>query len=166
MDLHSLMHTFAQIDGAQVGYGPLHPIYPQKELANDIDLFLDTYAFLQHDQGYTRFLETYAGASIFKKNSVWMVDILGFASSTICSSITDMEGNIIDEYGFLLYSYITIDTRPIGSRQVSFAFDATQQRQPGIYRVFANDPAAWHWYCPSFLVWLERLIQYQGHLDE
>lgn len=165
MDIHSLMNDFSKFDGAKIGFGPLHPLHPQKALAGNIKHFLDTYPFLEQDEGYIQFLQLYAGASIFKKDSIWMVDILGFTDNTICSPIAAMEGDIIDEYGFLMYSYIVIETRPIGSRQLSFAFDSTIQHPQGIYRVFADAPNAWHWYCPSFLIWLERLIACEGRLD-
>lgn len=166
MDLHVLMKDFALFEGAQVGHGPRHPTHPQGTMSQDIARFLDTFSFLRQDTGYTQFLETYAGASIFKKDRLWMVDILGFAGGDVCSSITDMEGDIVDECGFLMYSYIIIETRPLGSRQISFGFDATQQHRKGVYRVFADNPTAWHWYCPSFLIWLDHLIRYHGQLDD
>lgn len=158
------MAQFAQFKGAQVGYGPCHPTHPNLSIAGDIASFVEHYSFLQHDTDYISFLEIFAGARILSPQSSWMVDILGFAD--VCALMTAPEGEIVDEEGVLLFSYIVLEERPAGSQQISFGFDATQQRRPGVYRTMAEYAYQWQWYCPSFLIWLERLIQYQGRLDE
>jgi hypothetical protein len=170
MDIHPLMQQFALFEGARVGRGPNHPTAPNLTIVDEVAAFLERYSFVQRDQGYVAFLESYAGASVLQAGTHVTVDILGFAGASICSHMFELEEDIIDEAGYFMYGYIILDNKPLGSKQISFGFDATQERQHGIYRyAYIGDGAAqkqWHWYCADFLEWLTRLIRYHGRLDD
>jgi hypothetical protein len=162
MNIHSLMHQFAQFDGAQVGHGPKHPTEPNLTLTEEIATFFNHYSFLQHDQGYVDFQEYYAGASVIilsDNNLTVDIDIFGFLD--VSTHMTKYEDPIVDEDGHLVFSYILFN-----KKQFSFSFNTN--REWGVYRtvVWENLDRQTSWYCATFLEWLERLIQYQGRLDE
>lgn len=163
MNIHSLMHQFAQFQGAQVGRGPNHPIKPNLALAEEIATFFKRYPFLQRDPGYVDFQECYAGASVIMlsdNNRTVDIDIFGFLD--VSTHMTEYEDSIVDEDGYLVFSYILFD-----EQQCSFSFHAHRDRRSGVYRTIVrkNLDRQTSWYCATFLEWLERLIQQKGRLD-
>ena len=161
MDIHSLMNRFALLKGADVGRGPRHPTTPVPALAKEIKDFFQIYPFLRNDQGYVDFIECYAGAGISREPEL-IVDIYGFISGG--THIVKEDGIRLDERGYFAFCTTYLDD--LG--EVGFAFDATGERTSGIYRWIVDEhlQGDYSWYCPNFLEWLERLIKYEGRLDE
>ena len=158
MNIHTLMTQFAQFEHAKIGRGPKHPTEPNVSLHTEVNTFLESYPFLRNDTGYIDFLECYAGASIFNQNSPFTVDILGFAGNSISTHMFEMEESVIDEEGFLMFGYLMLDDKSLGQHQISFGFDATHHRLPGVYQYVSQVDAQWDWYCATFLEWLDKLL--------
>lgn len=161
MVLQELMQQFSTIEGAFIGQGSYHSSYPNQALLGEIDDFLQRFPFLRDDQGYIDFLSLYAGAGISQEPTL-MVDICGFTTEGI--HIVKDDGEPLDKQGFFTFCLTYLDNE----REIDFSFDATGHRERGVYRAIADSRGTgdYAWFCPSFLIWLERLIQHQGRLDE
>lgn len=160
MDIHTLIKRFAQLEGAGVGFGPKHPVSPNLSISNEVEDFLREFSFLRQDQGYVDFLEYYAGAHYMPSDDSVTIDIFGFTDQS--SHIIDLEGDIIDERGFLVFCAGNIVEHLIKGRKTrpqGFAFDATGNRMRGVY-----DGLEGIQYCKTFLEWLNALIENKGIL--
>lgn len=155
MDIHSLMHQFVLLKGADVGQGPRHPTTPVPALAKEIEDFFHFHPFLRRDSGYVDFIEGYAGAGISREPEL-MVDIYGFIPGG--THIVKEDGIRLDERGYFAFCTTYLDN--LG--EVGFAFDT--ERMSGIYRWMVGEhlQGDYSWYCSTFLEWLERLIRYEG----
>jgi hypothetical protein len=170
MDMHSLVKEFSEWRNAEVGQGPEHPTHPNPELKAAVDGFLEEYPFLYNDAGYVEFLKSYAGAHVNWPDDELVVDIFGFTE--VSTEFTEGEDPIIDKEGYLTFCLEFFRVQPgseIESIQIlTFAFDATLQRRPGIYRQVVGkrpgDPVTTAWYCDTFLEFLRDLIDKQGRL--
>jgi hypothetical protein len=165
MDIHSLIGKMASLDGAVIGRGPRHPTNPDPDLAPVVEKLFVEYPFLRKDQGYVDFIECYAGAFINSQEDDLVIDIFGL--SNVSTNLLYGEGDIIDEDGFLTICDIAIgiDRGPGLDKEIigiGFSFDATQSRQPGIYRYLINAPV--DWYCKTFLELLDAIIEKRGRL--
>jgi hypothetical protein len=161
MDIHSLMRRLGEIQGAQVGHGPKHPVEPDFAIADEIAEFFKKYPALQHDQGYVNFLECYAGASISCEPEL-MVDIYGFVPGG--SHIVKEDGYRLDESGYFAFCTIFLDNIKEIGFSFDATFDATIERKRGVYKwtLDENLQASLTWYCTTFLEWLDTLITSQG----
>jgi hypothetical protein len=175
MELDHLMVRFARLPGAQVGYGPHHPEAPDHSLEPEVDAFLRQYPTLCADLGYVDFLRRYGGAGIEDEDQHLVVDILGFTD--VSSSIYDMDGPIVDDQGFIVFAqiirHIVEDGKLCDTQEYDYAFDATGERQFGVYWAYSASKqpetltVGSEGFRPSgedFLGWLARVIEVKGVL--
>lgn len=169
MDVHALMREFAELDGAEVGQGPKHPIEPNLALTDVVTGFLKEHTFLKQDRGYVDFLECYAGAWVMWPNDDLVIDLFGFTEVSRNIANPD-EGEVVDTDGFLVFCDGLVRLQDdLGFSTVlgqAFAFDATGKRKWGVYRYIIDDSGKTdkYWYCETFLRMLEALIGTKGKL--
>jgi hypothetical protein len=170
MDIDELAERFTAIAGARLGRGPRHPRQPDSALAEHINRFLDEYPFLRTDPGYVEFLEKYAGAYAENEDVSTIVDILGF--SEVSTEMIEMEGPIINKEGYLIFAQCIYHIRDNGrlrdTQEHDFAFDATGDRKPGVYRLFSAFSQLgneFEWQYPGFTEWFADLVSHDGALE-
>ena len=172
MDLHCLVQRFSELDRARVGRGPRHLTQGNRSLEGALESFLKRYPFLKKDTGYVQFLECYAGAYLVWPEDELVIDIYGF--SGVSTLIVGEDGPIIDEDGYLTFSSVLFRIREgpglENIQTLGFAFDATQQRKPGIYRQVVGreegSPIVTDWYGETFLEWFKDVMDKKGRLIE
>ncbi|GET39124.1 hypothetical protein [Microseira wollei] len=166
--IHQAIDRIHELGNVETGRGPKHPTSPNPQLASEIADFIDKYSFLKKDQSYVEFLECYAGLLLYRDNDFMSLGIYGF-DDDVSLHLVKGEGELIDEAGMLTFADLTLplqegDKRADNLIGTGFAFDATQQRPWGVYRCINNQP--YHWYCGTFLEWLEKLANQKGRLLE
>ena len=170
MDVHALVERFLRLPDATVGQGPRHPTEPVPELEAPINDFLEEYPFLCKDTGYVEFLKAYSGAYVLWPGDELVIDIFGF--SEVSSPVISEEYPVIDNEGYLTFCSVLYRVKPGGGveniQTLGFAFDATSQRRPGVYRQLvgreSGSPTKTEWYCETFLELFHELIDKQGRL--
>ncbi len=178
VDIDDLMTRFARLSpAAQIGRGPAHPSEPDADLVERLERWLEQHPFLRREPTYIAFLQRYAGAVVDDPEQDLAIDLHGFAGMG-CDLDDDSDGGPLNEEapgvdgrGFYQFALVRMHTLPDHSFRSSvlmgFSFDASQQRQPGVYRGIStpNGPSIEpHWFCASFSEWLERAIQEKGRL--
>ena len=170
MNIHQLMEAFAKLGETHIGRGPKDPLSNNLELTKATEQYLALYPFLKRDQGYGDFLEFYSGAYLFQPTNGLAIDIFGFTQES--SNINELESPTLDKDGYLAFCDVALPKKDSNELEgTGFAFDATGQRQNGIYRAVIsniNDSTvmSFYWYCSNFLEWLEILINSNGHFPE
>jgi hypothetical protein len=170
MDVHSLVKDFLELPDAEVGRGPQHPTNPVPELEAPINEFLEKYPFLCKDARYVEFLKCYSGAYLLWPDDQLMIDVFGF--SDVSSPIEAEEYPVVDNEGYLTFCSVLYRVKPGGGveniQTLGFAFDATSQRKPGVYRQLVGrqpgSPTVTEWYCETFLELFHELIDKRGRL--
>lgn len=171
MGLDDLIDRLGDIPGARVGHGPRHPKKPDLTLAERIRAFTEAYPrLLQTDPAYVEFLEKYSGAMIEEPESPRIVDILGFSEAS--TDIEEMEGEIVDENGFLLFCQCVFHTieggRLTDTYEYDFAFDISGDRRQGVYlkvSTLSTQDRPYEWHSDGFLAWLYELTKLQGRYE-
>jgi len=141
--------------------GEPHPTAPAPVLQEEVVAFLQSHVFVQQDQDYVTFLETYAGATIFRGDTLY-IDIFGF--SDVGLHITKEDSQIIDDDGWFCFckicTYFGEGYQSLRFKEIDFAFDITGKRNWGIYRSIANSQRMpkLHWHCATFLELLQEII--------
>jgi len=170
MDVHSLVNKFLELSEAEVDRGPQHPTEPDPELEAPVNDFLDQYPFLRQDAGYVEFLKAYSGAYVIWPDDQLLIDIFGF--SEVSSPIEVEEYPVVDNEGYLTFCSVAYRVKPGGGveniQTLGFAFDATSERKPGVYRQLVGrepgSPTVTDWYCETFLELFRDLIDKRGRL--
>lgn len=157
--LHLLLEQVHELGDLELGRGPRHPTSPNQRLSTEVTNFLDTYSFLVQDRSYVDFLECYSGLLLYQDSNSGSLSVYGFDDS-VTLHIVKGEGPLIDEAGVLTFAdlVIPIQKEDRGEEDLlsfGFGFDTTQKRAWGVYRITDTQP--WHWYCSTFLEWLQRL---------
>jgi hypothetical protein len=167
MNIDELVSLLEHLPGARVGRGPHHPKDPDRSLENQVSQFLDEYSALRRDTGYVEFLERYAGAMIKNLDETQIVDILGL--SDVSTGIFEMDGPLIDEDGFFLFSqcvfHLIEEGKLVDMYEYDFAFDTSRERPPGVYRCFSTlrgQGESYIWYTDNFYSWLAELVSKDG----
>ncbi|MEH2444617.1 MAG: hypothetical protein V7K18_02180 [Nostoc sp.] len=166
--IHQIINSLHELGNVETGRGPKHPTFPNTEQAQEIAEFLETYSFLKKDQGYVDFLESYAGLLLYRDSDFFSLGIYGF-DEDVSLHLIKGEGELIDEAGMLTFADLALplqegDKSADNLRGIGFGFDSTQQKTWGVYRSIDDQP--YHWYCGSFLEWLEKLYNQKGRLLE
>lgn len=166
--IYQLIDRLDELGNVETGRGPKHATSPNDELTQEIADFLDTYSFLSKDQSYVDFLESYAGLLLFRDDDFFSLGIFGF-DEDVSLHLVEGEGELIDKEGILAFANLTLplqeaDQSADNLRGIAFGFDSTQQKTWGVYRSIDEQP--YHWYCGSFLEWLEKLYNQKGRLLE
>jgi hypothetical protein len=166
--IYQMIKKLHELGIVETGRGPKHPTLPNTELVEEIAEFLETYSFLKTDQGYVNFLERYAGLLLYRDSDFLSLGIYGF-DNDVSLHLVNGEGELIDEAGILTFADLTLplqegDQSSENLTAIGFGFDSTQQRHWGVYRCIDGQP--YHWYCRSFLEWLEKFYNNQGRLLE
>lgn len=177
MEIDHLMERFAAIPGAQVGHGPAHPEHPDPQPGDEMEEFLRTYPALRRDEGYVTFLRRYAGAAIDDEERYLLVDLLGFTDAS--TAMSEMEGPVVDDQGFLLFAQVVRHVIEDGmlrdSQEYDYAFDATGDREPGVYWLFSatsrpeslETATRTQGFLPAgedFTGWLTRIVDTRGEI--
>jgi hypothetical protein len=178
LHLDSLVHRFAQLGSSvRIGRGPEHPAEPDDKLAQQTVRWLNAHAFLQRDQGYVTFLKRYSGLEADEKKAGFGIAISGFSGfggflHELGPGKFDDQNPCVTPEGFYPFANTggRVDAGPFrGSVLIAFSFDATERRKWGIYREIwprNGTKVEYHWYCETFLEWLENSIRLKGMLIE
>ncbi len=170
MSIDEVLTALDKLPGAKVGYGPKHPLTPERVYGNVLLKHLEQYPFLYSHQDFVAFLERCAGAWINRdetpKSSWWHTTMFGIGEWEQ-AELADP----VDHAGF--YVFATTNTGPsddpaLDDKQAAYAFDATGTR-PNV--VFVNvsptdhpESGCYRPYCPTFADWLRHLIESDGRL--
>lgn len=168
--IDDLIARFEQIPGARVGRGLEHPTRPDASEAGRLEEFLSNYPFLRADSSYEEFLRKYGGAYVENEDVTQIIDILGF--SNVSTDIIEMDGSIVNSDGYLLFAqciYHIMSERGLKDTQEhDFAFDATGEREPGVYRLYGDseqDLNEFEWQYDNFANWLAYLVAQDAKLS-
>jgi hypothetical protein len=176
MNLDDLMSKFKALGkDSWVGRGPQHPTDPNLNLAALTQQWLDVHPFLFKDPEYVLFLQCYSGAEIDQAGNGFGIAIAGFSGfggnlHELGPGKFDASRPCLTEDGF--YPFATCcGTKVLGDFKtfvaIEFSFDATGNRQWGVYRSMSRRHGAEtkeHMYCGTFLEWLERAIELRGRV--
>jgi len=135
-----------------------------------VEEFLSSYPRLRTDVGYVGFLMNYSGAVIEDAEGRQFVDIFGF--SDVSSDIIEIEGDVVDEYGFLIFAQCMYhDIRDgvlIDSYEYDFAYNVGGSGEFGVYcgrSTLGSRDTSFQPYCGNFLSWLQDLVAVKGWFE-
>jgi hypothetical protein len=170
MGIDELVRLLESIPGARVGRGPRHPKDPDQAIGDQIEWFFDAYPALRNDSGYVDFMEKYSGVLIENPDETQIVDVLGF--SDVSTGMLEMDGDVVDEDGFLLYAQCVFhgitEGRLVDMYEYDFAFDISGERPPGVYRcssTMRSQGEPYVWYADGFCSWLAELARNGGYYE-
>jgi hypothetical protein len=174
-EIDHLVGLLRMLGPVRVGAGPRHPSEPDPTLVRAFNRLLAEFLFLTYARGYLEFLARYGGASVAAFDQNLVFDIFGIANCS--TNLLDYPVSPLDSDGW--FCFANGQFWPHGTGKMldivtcAFSFDATGNRQPGVYRqfLFAGRPppapieireteneCLW----PDFPAWLTWLIQNKG----
>jgi hypothetical protein len=161
MDLvRAWTNRFAALPGARVGA-------PSAGSGDaEIGDLLTRYPALARDPSYIAFLRTYSAADLVSPDGRVIVVVSGI-STTIGMHVADTESPVVDDDGWFCVATIQMRVveRPSGVHdyaEIAFTVDATGEREPGVYGHVDGGARTPH--SPSFIKWLELVVERQGRL--
>jgi hypothetical protein len=170
MNIDETISRLEHIPDARTGRGPRHPEAPDLSIEDQLVQFLGSYSILRRDSGYIEFLEKYAGAMIKNLDETQIVDVLGFSDAS--TGMLEMDGPLVDEDGFILFAqcvfHIIVEGRLVDMYEYDFAFDASGERRPGVYRcssTLRSQGESYVWYADGFCSWLVELVDNGGYYE-
>jgi hypothetical protein len=156
------MEAFSKLDCATVGRGPRHPTAPDESNRACIASFIDNNPYLRRYPDYIEFLECYGGAVLDYPDDHPVREFLllfGFDDFVHAADPVDSEG-------FYIFCTATSLHNMSHDRECAFYFDATAKRPIGVYGQLVDCDKPNHGdrehYCPTFLEWLEELVDRKG----
>ncbi|WP_225847553.1 hypothetical protein [Streptomyces sp. HPF1205] len=167
MDIDELVIALGALPGAEVGRGPWSQEEPDEEQRKEIEDFLSLYPRLRQDAGYVDFLKRYSGAVIADEKRGQYVDIFGFGE--VSSHILEIEGDVVDEEGYLVFAqcmYHDIrDGALLDSFEYDFAYNVKERQEPGVYccrSTLGDRSQPFVRYADDFSSWLGELVAARG----
>ncbi|MDB4965523.1 MAG: hypothetical protein JWN44_1212 [Myxococcales bacterium] len=134
--------------------------------AEEVVRLVTRYPFVKRATDWLEFLRVYGGGMMTRERDMLSVGLYGF-SDDVSLPILDGPGEPI-ECGCLLFGDVVLPKERIDGYtedtiSLGFGLDSTGARPWGVYRVRDRQS---HWYCSSFIEWMERLVQRGGRLIE